>query len=281
MTCVLLALARDEGRFMDEWINYHLSIGFDHIHICDNNDKNNSIKINNSRVTVHDFTWVDFKSNGYNWPKLQTQIYNKILDDLYKTSDYCAICDLDEFFDFKGLNVKEFINKFILEKEYTVAEIAWEVYTDNNLIYTPNIPVQEAYTEICEKMPFNWCKNECSWGKSIFKLNKGIKTTPHWPEPPSMINFKSHHVDKTIACVKHYRTKSLEDYLTHKVKNQNFAFAPAAGGNIIMAYFSFNEVTLDKLIFILDYFKTNDIKFTHNDKEFIKDSFNKLLDKYF
>lgn len=60
-------------------------------------------------------------------------------------------------------------------------------------------------------MNWDYEKNECSWSKSIFKYNINIKPTPHHPK-----NYKRNLIDKSIAVVRHYRTKCLEDYIKCK-----------------------------------------------------------------
>jgi hypothetical protein len=273
MTCALLAVARDEDRFLEEWINHHINLGFDHIYICDNNDAETPITITNEKVTIYPCHHINFSTNIH---KAQCECYKMVLKDIDDKYDYCSIIDIDEFFDFRGLTLKKFIQSNI-GAEFTVLEIPWETYTDNNLIHRPDGRVQDVYVEKCNKMPFAWCKNECSWGKSIFKLNKNIRSEAHWPVVSTMTKFKSNHIPHSIGVVKHYRTKCLEDFLDHKVKHQNFNIAPATkGGNIIKTYFSFNDINVDKIMYILTYVYDNKIKLTYDDKIFIKESLNKL-----
>lgn len=277
MTCALLAIARDEDRFLDEWIQYHLYMGFDHIHLIDNNDKDTPINYSHPKVTIYRMHDVAL---GKNFCHTQCACYNKILDIINNQYDYCAICDIDEFFCFKKhKNVHSFIKTYLIEKEYNCAEIAWEVYDDNDLIYHINKPVRQLYTRIQTKMPFKWVANECSWGKSIFKLCNGIKTTPHWPEPHSMKSlggFKTIHISKDTAVCNHYRTKCLEDYLLHKCKQCNAINAPFTKGNIIKSYFDFNDVTIDKLLYALKVCSEHNIKLSDYDKYFILSKFNEL-----
>ncbi len=276
MNCVLLAVARDEDSFIQEWIDYNLNLGFDHIYICDNNDIDKPLIINNDKVTILNYRGIDFSKNDYyGHDSIQKVIYNETLSKIDTQYDYCGVCDIDEFFDFNGLNLQEFIQKYFIEEGYTCTEIPWVIYTDNGLIHKIDKPVQELYTQICDKMPFNWGKNECSWGKSIFKLNKGITMYgPHWPNEDSMSIFKTKHFLREEAHVKHYRTKCLEDYLNHKVKYQNFHVAPATkGGNIIKAYFDFNDVTFEKILYALKFFKENNYQIKKIDREFILKQF--------
>ena len=182
--CALIAVARDEDKYIDEWVKYHLNIGIDHIYICDNNDSDKPLVYENDKVTVYPYHYIDF-SKGIN--KSQCVCYNNVLNDIWDKYDYCAIIDVDEFLHFKKhTTVQNFIKRYLIDGNYNVAEIAWEVYDDNDLIFHIDRPVRKLYKRVQSKMPFNWVSNECSWGKSIFKLCEGIKSNPHWPEPNSM-----------------------------------------------------------------------------------------------
>lgn len=277
MNTCLIAVARNEERFIDEWINYHLNLGFNHIYICDNNDIDNPLVINNPNVTIYDYRGISFKDNGHGlWNSIQITIYNETLSKVDTMYDYCGICDIDEFFDFKGLTLNEFIQKHIIDLGYTCAEIPWLIYTDNGLIKTMNIPTQEMYTEVCDRFPFIWCENEGSWGKPIFKLNKGIKYYIHWPVPESMTEFKSNHITHDIAYVKHYRTRCIEDYLEHKFKYQDIECTPMCSKGVLKFFFDVNDITFDKILFALNWFKNNNINISDKDKEFLLKSLEKL-----
>lgn len=278
MKCALIAVARDEDKYIDEWIKYHLNLGIDHIYICDNNDPDKPLVYNNNKVTVIPVNDMDFTALGFG--QSQQICYNKMLDIIWDKYDYCAMCDIDEFFNFKNCNtVQEFIQKYLIDTGCNVAEIAWEVYDDNDLIFHIDKPVRELYTRVQNKMPFIWVKNECSWGKPIFKLCDGIKIgiQPHWPDTRSMDSiggFKTTHIKKCDAVVDHYRTKCLEDYMKHKFACCNASIAPfTGGGNIIRSYFDFNPITLDKLMWVLKFAKECNYKISDNDRHWIIDAF--------
>ena len=86
---IIITTARNEEQFLNEWVDYHLSLGFDHIYICDNNDIPLCYKHEN--VTVYHVNDIDFSENIYQG---QCESYQKVLDGLnYK---YCCIIDVDE-----------------------------------------------------------------------------------------------------------------------------------------------------------------------------------------
>ena len=50
--CCIITTARYEEQYLDEWINYHLSLGFSHIYICDNNEPKDTLKLEYEKVTI-------------------------------------------------------------------------------------------------------------------------------------------------------------------------------------------------------------------------------------
>ena len=40
MKVALIGICRYANEYVEEWINHYLSIGIDHIYLCDNNDIN-------------------------------------------------------------------------------------------------------------------------------------------------------------------------------------------------------------------------------------------------
>lgn len=272
MTCCLLAVARDEEKFIDEWVQHNLNLGFDHIYICDNNDSSNPLIYINNKVTVLPFHGIDFQKNGTD--TTQCSIYNNVLSLIYDKYDYCGICDIDEFFHFKDCkNVSEFIQKHIIDEGCNCAELMWEVYDDNDLIYGPNKSVQETYTRVQSIMGFRWLKNQCSWAKPIFKLCPGISVWTHWPLHKSMTSIGgliTHRMPTELAICKHYRTKCLEEYMFHKFKNRNITCSSFThGGNVLKSYFDFNIISLKKLLYAIKFSKELNYKLTEQDSFFM------------
>ena len=52
ITCALIAVARNEDDFLNEWFNHNLNLGFDHIYLADNNDKSQALNIVDPKITV-------------------------------------------------------------------------------------------------------------------------------------------------------------------------------------------------------------------------------------
>ena len=271
ITCALVVVAKDEDKFLEEWINYYKNLGINKIFIGDNNLPEIPLKINDPKVEVIPFNSLDFIKTGYY--NSQCFVYDTILNKIWDKFDYCLICDVDEFIEFKKHNtIQEFIQSSIIDPGYTVAEIWWETYDDNDLIHTQDKPVQSLYTRIQSKVDPYFTNMK----KSIFKLCKGVRSQPHWPLPESMeeIGFKTIHIDPEIAVCKHYRTKCLEDYIKHKANNQSLSSKSSfGGGNILKGYFSINYITAEKLFWACKFVKDINWKLSEVDKKWVLDQF--------
>lgn len=263
ITCAIIAITNNEF-YLKEWVDYHLSKGFDKIYLITDSSEVDKLEVRNlEKVSI--FAKENLGGNS----RPREEFYNKVLDLIWNKFNYCTICNVDEFFDFKDYStVQEFIKKYIKDGGYTVAEIPWEVYSDNNLIHHLDKPIQDLYPKIQEKVPFCWNSNSCSWGKSIFKLGPGVKAGENWPIPHSMNNyggFNTNHIRKSQAIIKKYKTGCLEDYIKSLNSDQ--------GKCHLREYFDINEVNPDKLLWAMRFLKDNKINLNEKDHRWL---FNQL-----
>ena len=97
MDKAIIAIARDENKYLDEWITYYHSLGFSAIYIWDNNDSgDNSIyDITNKYpfVTVQDVRGRDaLVKHG-----MQRGCYQLTYNAIQDKYDWIGIFDIDEF----------------------------------------------------------------------------------------------------------------------------------------------------------------------------------------
>lgn len=109
----ICACAKYEERYIDEWIKYHLLLGFDQIYIYDNSDNKSLFNYLNYD---NDNSVYNGKINLIHFPGNHTQIkqYNDCLNR-NKNNDtlWIAIFDIDEFIVLKKhKNIKEFLNEY-------------------------------------------------------------------------------------------------------------------------------------------------------------------------
>lgn len=247
----ILTVARDEEKFIFEWLNHHFSIGFKHIFIVDNNPLEKRLNLNDDRVTIIPFNDVDFCDGG--WSN-QYYAINYALQYIKKLDyTHLMLIDVDEFFEIRSYpNVCDFISNEMVNKGDSIVEVVWETYDDNDIIYErdtrPN--VVDTYTRKQEKLePYKFNQNEASWTKSIVKIVDGLSyDSAHWPSQVLFDNgtYKTNHLNPDVAVLKHYRTKCLETFVKHKML-QCMLERSDYGKNVVDAYFEINSETNEKL----------------------------------
>jgi hypothetical protein len=99
---VLMAISRDEGRFLPEWIEYYLMLGVQHFYIADHLSKDNYKEILRPYIERGLVTLERIEYNPqYDWDfylQVQSPFYNRILNRIEKIAKWSIICDTDEFF---------------------------------------------------------------------------------------------------------------------------------------------------------------------------------------
>jgi hypothetical protein len=126
-TCII-AIAKYENLYIQEWVNYHLNIGFDRIFVCDNNDSDGekiSDVINDERVTILDY---------HDMRGVQTSAYTETFVKYKNEFDWLAFIDIDEFIILDEKyhnNIKEFLSDHIFD-DADIVRLSWKVLTCEN-----------------------------------------------------------------------------------------------------------------------------------------------------
>ena len=96
----IAACVKDEGRYLREWIEYHLWAGVDHFYIYDNGSTDNTKEmlapyIEGGIVTYH--YWVAGKVNPFRAGDRQVKMYKDAVARYRHCTKWMAIIDADEF----------------------------------------------------------------------------------------------------------------------------------------------------------------------------------------
>ena len=126
----LVCIAKNEDRYIDEWIDYHLSLGFDEIFVYMNN-----WRINHYNPHVHLREW--------DGTAIQVEAYNDFIQRDGARYDWAAFFDVDEFLVLKK---HPSIGAFLAEYPYHAICINWVLYGDNGLLHYDTRPVRERFT---------------------------------------------------------------------------------------------------------------------------------------
>ena len=209
-TLSIMAIMKNEGPYLKEWLDYHILVGIDHFYLYDNESTDNTTEILKPYIKkgIVDYTY---------WPgKAQQMIaYTDGLSKYSNDTKWMAIIDLDEFLVATNYdNIIDYLKT--LPKNFAELVIGWEQYGSSGHKTKPNGLVIENYKYHAAK----------SWGiKSIVNPRLVYETTnPHTHEVAGFIidenGKKLGRIDQTEnrnitthkIRVNHYVTKSLDEY---------------------------------------------------------------------
>lgn len=219
---IVFACAKNEDDYIREWVDHNLEIGFDKVIIADNNDDPSilagilSEQISNGTVQI-------FKCSGLKG--FQLYIYDMFLSESnYK---WCAYFDCDEFLELsQHKSVKDFLS--IIKEDCVL--INWMVFGGGENYLKKDGTLRERFNEPVGPSPLF---KENFYVKPIVRSGRqflGFKTT-HSPTPKYIASynlggyahadFQSHVYAPPrykYAYIRHYYTKSFEEWIHNKVK---------------------------------------------------------------
>ena len=220
-----VGMGKQENRYVRELIEYYSKLGVEKFVFGDNNLPNTEKLsdvlqdyINSNKVSIIELFGSDFG---------QSELYN-ITYEKYKTKcEWFLFFDFDEYLEVyfeknKTLTLKAFLTNSTFDKCESIL-FNWVLYTDNNLVYYDNRPLNERFTEPYFTNPGN------IHVKSIVRgnLNKTIflpKRSNHVPEKGVIIcdsigriiqTYNPFSLPKTIydyGYLKHFSVKTAEEY---------------------------------------------------------------------
>lgn len=281
MEVAICAIARLENRYIREWVDYHLKMGFSHIYLYDNNRENEE-RLSDvlTEATILRDSTLRGHSDATQLPKIviipihhrsyvQMYAYQDCYD--YGDFDWLLYIDIDEFFTFANtsLSVEKWIRQAALKQNADAILINWMCYGDCGHIHYSAAPVVERFPK---PLP-HWFSPTNAFGKAPENrhvktmIRKGIDFTIYNPhigkghyrtvnadgvEVPNDAQQKE-FTFKTVY-LRHYVTKTIEEYTLQKVVRQ------AADGQSVhyplWRFFTYNRITFPKLLF---YHKNNTV----------------------
>jgi len=254
----IVCIAKNEDLYIEEWVNYHLSIGFSHIYVYDNNDTKTETLLKlaeNPNITVIDVLGRNNLIKKNYQPGCYKEAYFKY-GNLY---DWIAFFDIDEFLVLHNYTLNEFLTKF---KDTDVIHINWRYFGDNDLVFYDNRPVMKRFKNPApENVKYAKTFPENNHVKSIIKTKLPFtyfgchtfyygNTTKclHANGKPSNPKLDVHPYDFTNAQINHYGTKTIDEYirrrcLSSKVASHN---KDITAEQRLKWFFNVNKHTSDK-----------------------------------
>ena len=236
MKIALCAIGRQENRYAREWVEYYRQLGFAHIFIYDDNPDGTE-KFTDVLKPEIDIGFVSVHEVPHDLMGRLAWAYNKCYQENNSQYDWMAFFDFDEFLHVdvqEGQIPAHALENFLdrVPARFNCVCVNWLCYGDNGHIRYEDKPVMERFLQPIVD-PLVKSANE-PWPlschvKSFIRTGVGnLKfTQPHCPVAPRLncMNVlgqpiaQKPYTDVLVQSklyLKHYITKSLEEYVTSK-----------------------------------------------------------------
>lgn len=255
----LMAMGRHENQYAREWVEHHLSIGFDKIIIFDNNREGEERfadvlgdYVKKGRVIIEEHP----EEYG------MLPAFKKTYDERGKDFDWLMDLDFDEFLMLPGeQDIHTFMKQF--EDKADVVKVNWMMYGDSNLVTNDGRPLLRRFTQPLKgENGRTETYGENVHVKSLARCGlKGVTyPDPHCPHgagryvsadgKPSDASPFVENVKHDGAVIFHFMTKTIEEWMENKVKRgqcDSLANTEGLQKNAISLFFSRNEKTKEKV----------------------------------
>ena len=225
----IVAIFKNEGPYLKEWLDYHLLAGVDHFYLYNNESSDDYKKILAPYVEKNLVTLIEFPGKV-----MQMPAYNDAINKYRFECRFMAFIDLDEFiFPKTNRSVVEVVDEILSGvPNATGLGINWQVFGSNGqkkADYSKG--VLERFTR---RAPSDWptIKKEGNYFIKIISNPRFIRyiVNPHFAyylDGKFAVNSNSEYIppkdssesvldDKLV--INHYNIKSREEYILNKMK---------------------------------------------------------------
>ena len=263
MTSCIFTVIKDEQNYLEEWINYHLQLGVDHIFIFEDIDSSSHGEITNkyaSQVSLANISTIlnaidlkivnEYKVTKFRSPQ-RTYVYRGLLYIKNNFNyDWCFIIDNDEFITLE--NEESTLSEVLSSYDgYDAVVMSWKCYGANGLVNMPDYSkkgVLDTYTEsIKGYVPIIKKKYDKKTVYNLRTYNISFFNDTHVPS--ENCNYCNTVFEKDVdniaysnIYIRHYITKSWEEYLWKK-RSRGYFMGLARSFN---AFFKINPDMCDK-----------------------------------
>lgn len=262
MKVALCAIAKNENKYIREWVTHYHNLGVDTIYLYDNNDQTGE----QFNSVINDYIQDGFvKIINYRGKKTaQISAYRDCFCKYRKENDWIMFFDCDEFLFFEGTNLKTFLSSSRASRHQCIL-VNWKIYDDNNLLVYEDIPVLERFTHPSEAAKSydnfysnNNCKSivKCSADITVYGCHIQRNTMQDYCDTAgnklTSVNFDPWYT-KTVKLVydncyiKHFVTKTAEEFYKRRIRGTRPAGSKQLDKNRrINQFFSINTPTDEK-----------------------------------
>ncbi len=202
----VILLIKDENRYLKEWLDWHLGLGFEHVYIYDNGavDDVKEIVQEYSEDMQSKITVIDWRGHHNH---IQQDAYNHFLSNYKSDVRWGLFIDSDEFLKFTDGETED-VNTFLKNYEDYTEIWGYEVeYDANGQENYENRPVRERFTRQTDvREGFYW--------KNFIQVNRIDAFEMHYAyyDPEKHQVWKNGEHNKDLFVIDHYYTKSWEEW---------------------------------------------------------------------
>ena len=243
----VILVIKDENRYLREWLDWHLALGFQHVYIYDNGEEDNVLDVVNSfsEEVREKITGIDWRGHHMH---IQEDAYTHFMENYKEDVRWGLFIDSDEFLRFTDGETTD-VNDFLRAYEDFTEIWGYEVEYDANCQETyEECPVRERFgrqTDVREG--FYW--------KNFIQVNRIDGFLMHYAyyDPKKHPMFKNEQSNQDLFVIDHYYTKSWEEWqwkikerggadpYYHKALQEFFVYNPDmaylnTGENVVQAY---------------------------------------------
>lgn len=214
------AIAKDEGPYFKEWIEWHLSQGVDHFYIYDNESSDGTREILQPYI---DSGVVEYKY----WPGHRRQLaaYDDCLDHYRLASRWIAFIDLDEFIvPVKDASIPAFLKRF---EAFAAVEINWLVYgSGGHKTKSPGTMMERFRFHSLPGHRLNRHVKSIVNPREVFTMigcHEAAKISGSIADShgqPVTKNFREREPQQDIIRINHYAVRSYEEFLEKQARGR-------------------------------------------------------------
>jgi glycosyltransferase involved in cell wall biosynthesis len=214
------AIAKDEGPYFKEWIEWHLSQGVDHFYIYDNESSDGTREILQPYI---DSGVVEYKY----WPGHRRQLaaYDDCLEHYRLASRWIAFIDLDEFIvPVKDASIPAFLKRF---EAFAAVEINWLVYgSGGHKTKSPGTMMERFRFHSLPGHRLNRHVKSIVNPREVFTMigcHEAAKISGSIADShgqPVTKNFREREPQQDVIRINHYAVRSYEEFLEKQARGR-------------------------------------------------------------
>ena len=239
------AIAKNEGAYFEEWIEWHKNLGVEKFYIYDNESTDNTKEVLKPYIESGLVEYRFFPGH-----RMQLAAYDDWFENYRLEANWLAVIDLDEFIvPKKDQTIPEFLKRF---EDFSAVEINWLIYGSGGAKEKENGKVMERFKKHSHpnhilnkhvKSIINPRKVCCFIGSHEATRIIGDATDSHGNRITKC--FHNRKPQQDVIRINHYAVKSYEEFLEKRARGR----ARTLGQRSLdyFAMFDLNEVEEQQL----------------------------------